>query len=121
MKVIIPVGEKSMSVPVCLSFGRAPCFALYDTDTGKHEFLDNAAASSQGGAGIRAAQTLADCGASALITFRCGKNAADVLTAAGISMYKAQDGSVEAQIAKLKNGQLQQLSEIHPGFHSHGG
>ena len=121
MKVVVPVESKSLDAPVCPSFGRSPLFALIDTDSGDHEFLENAAAASQGGAGIKAAQALADSGAKALITYRCGENAAQVLNTAGIKMVKAQNGPVNDNIAAFKDGKLPLLTEIHPGFHGHGG
>ena len=121
MRIILPVESKSLNAPVCPSFGRTPFFVLYDTENGSHEFLDNAAASSQGGAGIQAAQMLVDSGAGVVITYRCGENAAEVLKAADIRMYKAQDGSVEDNIIKFKEEALAPLSEIHPGLHHHGG
>lgn len=121
MKLIVPVESKSMEAPVCPSYGRAPFYAMFDTENGGCEFLDNSAAASQGGAGIKAAQMLVDSGAAALITYRCGENAAQVLSAAEIKMYKAQDGSVADNIAKFKEGKLSLLTEIHPGFHNHEG
>lgn len=121
MKLIVPAESKSLTAPVCPSFGRTPYYALIDTESGTHEFLDNAAAASQGGAGIKAAQTLADSGAAAIITYRCGENAAQVLDAAGVKIYKARDGSVKDNIAAFKDGKLSLLTETHPGFHNHGG
>ena len=121
MKLIVPVESKSLDVPVCPSFGRTPLYVSFDTETGSQEFLDNSAATSQGGAGIKASQMLVDHGAKAIITYRCGDNAAQVLNAAKIEMYKAQDGSVSENIEKFKSGKLSLLSEIHPGFHNHGG
>lgn len=121
MKLAAPVESKSLDAPICPSFGRTPYYALYDTETGNHEFLDNSAAASQGGAGIKAAQMLVDHEAEAIITYRCGDNAAQVLNAAKVAMYKAQDGTVTDNIEKLKNGGLSHLSEIHPGLHNHGG
>ncbi|MFU0832384.1 MAG: Dinitrogenase iron-molybdenum cofactor family protein (Modular protein) [Oscillospiraceae bacterium] len=121
MKIAVPVESKSLDVPVFPSFGRTAFFVLYDTQTDTHEFLDNSAAASQGGAGIKAAQMLVDHGAQAVITQRCGNNAAQVLNAAKIKMYQAQNGSVAENIEQLKNGTLSLLSEIHPGFHRHGG
>ena len=121
MKVVVPVESKSLDAPVCPSFGRTPLFVLFDAESGRYEFLDNGAAASQGGAGIKAAQMLADSGAKALITCRCGENAAQVLKAVNVKMYKAQDGSVADNLAKFKDGKLPLLTEIHPGFHHHGG
>lgn len=120
MKIAIPIESKSLAAPVCPSFGRTPLFALVDTDNNSCDYLDNAAAASQGGAGIKASQMIADNGAAAIITYRCGENAAEVLKAAGIVLYKAQDGSVEENIVSFKAGALPELNEIHPGFHNHG-
>lgn len=121
MTVFLPVEEKSLDAPVCPSFGRTPLFACIDTESGACRFLDNSATASQGGAGIKAAQLLADSGADALITFRCGENAAQVLTAASIALYKAQPGSVNDNIQTFKEKRLPLLDEIHAGFHHHGG
>lgn len=121
MKLIVPVETKSVDAPVCPSFGRTPLFLLADTESDNHEFLDNGAAASQGGAGIKAAQMLVDSGAEAIITYRCGENAATVLNAAGIKMFKAEIGSAQDNIQKFKEGKLTLLTEIHPGFHNHGG
>lgn len=121
MKLAIPVKSRSLDIPIFPSFGRTPLYALYDTETGNIEYLDNSAAESQGGAGIKAAQMLADHDANAVITYRCGENAAQVLSAAGILMYKAQDGTASGNIAKFRIGKSDLLSETHPGFHHHGG
>jgi len=121
MKLIVPVETKSLKVPVCPSFGRTPLYVSFDTDTGSHEFLDNSAATSQGGAGIKSAQMLVDHGAKAIITYRCGDNAAQVLTAAKIEMYKAHEGTISDNIKSFMEGKLSLLSEIHPGLHNHGG
>ena len=121
MKLIIPVESKSLDVPVCPSFGRTPLYVSFDTETGSHEFLDNSAATSQGGAGIKASQLLVHHGAKAIIIYCCGDNAVQVLNAAKIEMYKAQHGSQSECSGEFKRGKLSLLSEIHPGFHNHGG
>lgn len=120
MKVIIPVESKSLDAPVCPSFGRTPLFLSFDTESGAYVFLDNSAAASQGGAGIKAAQMLADHGSNAVITYRCGDNAAKVLVPAEIKLFKAQDGTVSENIEKFKSSGLEPLSEIHAGLHNHG-
>lgn len=121
MKVAVPVEKKTLDASVCPSFGRTPFYALYDTETRACEFMDNAAADSQGGAGIQAAQLLVDHGVGAVITYRCGENAAQVLKPADIALYKAQDGTVSDNLENYKAGKLLPLAEIHPGFHGHGG
>lgn len=120
MKLVVPVEGKSLDEPICQSFGRTPYFILFDTENNECSFLDNTAVASQGGAGIKAAQMLVDTGANVLITYRCGENAADVLKAADVQMFKAEDGSAKYNIEKFIEGKLPQLTEIHPGFHNHG-
>ena len=121
MKLVLPVESKSLDAPVCPYFGRTPFYVLFDTDSGEHEFLDNDAVTSQGGAGVRASQALVNSGAEVLITYRCGENAARVLGAAGIKMYRAKDGAANDNIAAFRDGLLPLLDEVQPGYHKHGG
>ena len=121
MKIAIPVDEKDMGTKVCVSFGRAPNFLIYDTETQEGVFLDNSAAASSGGAGIKAAQTVVDNKVDALLTPRCGENAADVLKAADIIIYKTNGVDLKKNIDTFVDGKLPLLEEIHAGFHGHGG
>jgi predicted Fe-Mo cluster-binding NifX family protein len=118
MKVIIPVNEDRETV--CPSFGRAPYFWIADTESGKSDVVLNAAAGSEGGAGIRAAQAVVDAQAEALIAPRLGENAANVLKAAGIRLYKPKFDGTQANLGALLAGSLQPLTTIHPGFHQGG-
>lgn len=120
MKIAIPVNDKSMEENVCPSFGRTPYFLIYETETKDYDFMENSAALSQGGAGIKAAQFVADQGTQALITPRCGQNAADVIQASGIKIYKTVNESIEDNINAFIDGKLSLLNEIHAGFHNHG-
>ncbi len=121
MKIAIPTDEKNMETNVCVSFGRAPYFLIYDTETEKTIFLDNKAATSTGGAGIKAAQIIVDAEANALLTPRLGENAANVLKAADIQLYKTTATSARDNIDAYIAGKLPELYEIHTGFHGHGG
>lgn len=121
MRITIPVNDKSIESGVCVSFGRAPYFLIYDTKSKESSFLDNSAATSQGGAGILAAQYIADNSVDALITPRCGENADGVFNAADIKIYKTINDSVEDNIKAFMDEELTILSEIHSGFHNHGG
>jgi Uncharacterized conserved protein len=78
------------------------------------------AAESSGGAGIKAAQQLVDAGVSVLLTPRCGENAADVLGASKIKIYKSENITAEENIKKYINNELKLLCEIHPGIHGNG-
>jgi predicted Fe-Mo cluster-binding NifX family protein len=121
MKIAIPVDEKNMGTSVCASFGRTPYFLIYDTETKESVFLDNSAAASTGGAGIKAAQTIVDNKADTLLTPRCGENASDVLIAADIKIFKTTNASAAENIDAFIAGKLPLLEEIHAGLHGHGG
>ena len=121
MKIAIPVNEKTLASDICVSFGRTPYFLIYDTETKESIFIDNSAATSMGGAGIKAAQIIVDSKADALLTPRCGQNAADVIKSAEIKIYKTIAGSAKDNINTFVIGELSLLDEIHAGFHGHGG
>lgn len=115
MKVAIPIDENKRTV--CVSFGRAPYFGIYDVETGERGVYVNAAANARGGAGISAAQFVSDRGADAVITFRCGENASAVLKSAGIKIYAAADADVESNLDSFKKNALGELNFFHAGFH----
>ncbi len=121
MKVAVPSEHQSLNAEVCPSFGRAPIYVIYDTKVKTAEFLQNTAAGSQGGAGVQAAQLLVDQQVEAIITPRCGKNAAAVVQEAGIKLYRSISGSIESNLKALEEQRLSVLEEIHAGFHRHGG
>lgn len=121
MKIAMPVEETNISGKVCSSFGRAPYFMVYDTEGDHTEFIENTAASSPGGAGVKAAQIVVDQNIRVLLTPRCGQNSADVMAAAGIEFYQTDGDSIARNIEAYKNSTLQVLNEIHEGFHNHGG
>lgn len=120
MKIIIPVNEKNLQTQICNSFGRAPFFFVFDSETKDSLFLDNHAVNSTGGAGVKAAQTMIDYKANVVITFSCGENAANVLKAADIQLYKAMNASLEKNIEAYFTSNLSLLDEIHAGLHLHG-
>jgi predicted Fe-Mo cluster-binding NifX family protein len=117
MIIAIPAEANSLDSATCVSFGRAPYYCLYNTETESSTFMTNLAAESAGGAGIQAAQDLVDQHIETLITFRLGENAAKVLQAAKVGMLKALNLSVADNISALQEGKLAPLQEVHPGFH----
>lgn len=121
MKIAIPVDDKDIGTNVCVSFGRAPYFLIYDTVIKESLFLDNSAVASTGGAGIKAAQTIVDNKVDAVLTPRCGENAAEVLNAGNIKIFKTTSASAQENIDDFIVGKLPLLKEIHTGFHGHRG
>ncbi len=49
MRIAIPMNEMRMESEVCVSFGRAPYFLVYDTQSDVSNFFENPGAASQGG------------------------------------------------------------------------
>ncbi len=121
MKIALPINEKTMNTTICMSFGRTPFFLIYETENKSYEFYDNSAVASIGGAGIKASQNLVDCGVEVVLTPRCGENAAAVLNGADIKIYKTNGDVISENIDAFISGNLSLLSEIHSGFHNHGG
>lgn len=115
MKILIPVD--SDKVEVCQAFGRAPFFAVKDTEKDSLTYINNPAANAEGGAGIKAAQAVIDESASVLLTVRLGQNSADALKAAGIEIYKTDGPTVEENLEAYKNGKLSLLTKFHAGYH----
>lgn len=114
MIVAIPVDENKKDV--CVSFGRAPYFLLHDSQSGEEQFVENPGAQAEGGAGICAAQFVVDSGAGALLTIRCGENAAEVLHEAQVKIYEAA-GNASQSLAAFAEGTLAELTHFHAGFH----
>lgn len=114
MKVMLPLDEDKLNI--CVSFGRAPFFLIYDLESGKEECLENPAAEAQGGAGIKAAQFVVDSDAKVLITVRCGENAAEVFKEAGVKIYKASGSQAKQNIELLKENKLEELTHFHAGY-----
>lgn len=121
MKIAMPVNDKSMESTVAGTFGRAPYFLVYDTESKTGVFVDNGAIASQGGAGIKAAQAVVDSGAGALLVPQCGENAASVLKAAKLQIYKTGHESIKDNLDAFTQGKLSLLNDIHAGYHNHGG
>ncbi|MFO7887053.1 MAG: DUF134 domain-containing protein [Eubacteriales bacterium] len=121
MRIAVPAKGRNLNSKVEDVFGRTQIFLVVDVETKEFDVIENDGASAAGGAGITAAQCVADSGADAVVTYQCGKNAADVLGSANIKILKAEDITVEKIIDKYNKGELEVLQEVHSGFHRHGG
>lgn len=120
MRIAVPVDETSWDTTVCQSFGRAPYYLIYETETHEHQFKVNEAANSSGGAGVKAAQFVLDEEIETVLTPRCGENSAEVLRGAGVNILRTTDASAKSNIEAFLAGKLAKLEEIHGGYHRHG-
>lgn len=117
MIIAVPAESQSLDSPICQSFGRAPFYCIYDSETERSRFIENTAVKASGGAGVEAAQLLVDQGVQILITYRLGEHAARILNAADAQILKAVDLSIADNIASWKERALNALDEIHSGYH----
>jgi len=108
MKIAVTSRGPSRTDQVDERFGRAAFFVVHDTEAGSYEAVDNGAAGGASqGAGIQAAQRIADTGAAVLITGHCGPKAFDALTAAGIAVMTGAGGTIEEAIRQYQENKLQ--------------
>jgi len=83
------------------------------------EAIHNMAAGATGGAGIQAAQTIANKGVKLLITGNVGPNAFGALSAAGIEIVTGTAGTVREAVENSKQGEFKKTRE--PTVDSHFG
>lgn len=114
MKLALPMDENKKDI--CVSFGRAPFFMLFDTETGEEEFFENDGAEAESGSGIKAGQLCVNMGADAVITTRCGENSALVLKEAEIKIYKSSVKDARENINLFNKGELSELLSFYSGF-----
>ncbi|HLV10075.1 MAG TPA: NifB/NifX family molybdenum-iron cluster-binding protein [Halanaerobiales bacterium] len=120
MKIAVTAaGNVGFESRIDLRFGRAPYFAVINTDTDEIEFVENPGVKAASGAGVMAAQLIADQEVEAVISGNYGPKAFSGLAAARLKMYSAEEGSIAEVIKLLKEGKLQEITD--PTSRSHSG
>ncbi len=117
MKIGIAVAEKDLNKEINQTFGRAPMFLIYDSETKEEVYLENEALNAAGGAGIKSSQFIVDNNVDVVICYRLGENAVKVLEGANVKLYNAVDKSVRENINLFLNNKLTALNDIHSGYH----
>jgi predicted Fe-Mo cluster-binding NifX family protein len=87
MKICISSDGNNLDSAVDSRFGRCPFFLIVDSETEQFEAIANPGANFGGGAGIAAAQKIAEQKVDIVITGNVGPNAFGVLQSAGIKIY----------------------------------
>lgn len=108
MKVAVPSTGESLDAKVDSRFGRCPFFLIVDTDSMNFESIRNESAGAAGGAGIQAAQIVAQKGADAVIAINIGPNAFQTLKAAGVKVFLAE-GTISSAVERCKRGDLNEM------------
>jgi len=121
MKIAVSAEGNTMESRIDQRFGRAASFIIVETKNLDYEAIDNSAAAASGGAGISAAQLVADKGVEAVITGNVGPNAMNVLKAADIEIYKGSAATVKENVELFKKGMLEKINTTVPAHFGMGG
>lgn len=119
MKVAVSALGPGLDDKVDEHFGRACWFVVSDTEGTAFEAVDNGAnRNAMQGAGIAAAELVADNGAEAVLTGHLGPKAYQALDMAGIPGYSAAGMTVAEALEAFDQGKLARLEET---AETHGG
>ncbi len=119
MKICVTAGASGLDAPMDPRFGRCPFFVVIDLDSMSENSITNSNVMASSGAGIQAAQEIANQGVSALITGNIGPNAMQTLSAAKIDVYQYQGGgSVRDVVEKFQQGVLMKISSASVPIHA---
>lgn len=124
MKVAVTSTGNSLDSEVSPVFGRCPYFIIVDLEDGEIKGdlpVNNPAKNEMGGAGIKAAQFVANSEAKALISGAVGPNAFDILKQVGIKVYKLESGSVKDNLKLFSEGKLDEITSSISGGPGAGG
>ena len=122
MKVAIPVAGPDLDADVDQHFGRCEQFVIVDPETMEFEVVRNTGTHASGGAGITAAELIANQGANVVIAGNMGPNAVRMMGAAGLQFVTGVTGSARAAVEAFAKGELEASSEpTVPGHYGMGG
>jgi predicted Fe-Mo cluster-binding NifX family protein len=116
-KICVTAVSDSLDAQVDQRFGRCQYFLIVDSETSNLETISNESSYAAHGAGIQAAQTVANSGVNVVITGNVGPNAFRVLSAAGIKVVTGASGSVRDAFEDYKKGKLQEIRSPTVGGH----
>ena len=112
MKVAISSTGKNLESDIDNRFGRCPYFLIVDIEDKKIknvETVENIAAGQAGGAGITAAQIVADKKVEAVITVNMGPRAFGVFNQLGIKIHQAK-GKIKDAVQQFIDGKTKEIS-----------
>ena len=119
MKIILSATGKGLESQVDVRFGRCPFYVAVEVENNKitkSESIENPAAMQGGGAGISAAQLVANMKPNAVITNNIGPRAFQVLSQVGITVYQG-NGIIQDVVQQYLDGKLKKIeSPTGPGF-----
>jgi len=110
MKICITSNGPNLDSFVDPRFGRCLYFLIFDN--GEVQAIENTGVNAMRGAGIQAAQTVVDAGASVVITGNMGPNSQGALSASGVKIFQARPGiKVKDALSLYEKGELQEMGQ----------
>lgn len=119
MKIAVSSTGPGLADPLDPRLGRCEYLLIVDPDTMEFEAFENENKTRGGGAGIQTARTIAERGATVVLTGNCGPNAHETLTAAGVKVITGMTGSVRDALDCYKRGEV--TGSDGPNVQSHAG
>ncbi|MBN2409669.1 MAG: DUF5320 family protein [Candidatus Aminicenantes bacterium] len=104
MRIAVTASSADLAGPVDPRFGRCPFYLIVDPATMEFEVVENPHVGASGGAGIQAAQLVAQKNVEAVLTGSCGPNAYATLNAAGVKVIVGVTGTVSEAVRKYTSG-----------------
>ncbi|MFW6140202.1 MAG: NifB/NifX family molybdenum-iron cluster-binding protein [Acidobacteriota bacterium] len=113
MKIAVTATKPDLSAQVDPRFGRSPYFIIVDSETMDFEVIENSSAGAASGAGIQAAQLVANKGIELILTGSCGPNAFQTFQAAGVKIIVGVSGTIKQAVQQYKSGNLNQTAQAN--------
>lgn len=117
MKICLTSVSDNLDAEIDPRFGRCQYFIIITLESMNFKSIPNLANTSGSGAGIQAAQTLANENVHTLITGNVGPKAFHALSMAGIKIITGVSGKVREAIEKYNNGLLSVTNQPTVGEH----
>ena len=117
MKICVTSVSDSLDAQVDQRFGRCQYFMIIDSDSMQFEPVPNLALVSGSGAGIQAAQLIANKKTSVLITGNVGPKAFQAVSAAGIKIITGASGKVREVVEKYRKDLFSETKKPTVGEH----
>jgi predicted Fe-Mo cluster-binding NifX family protein len=119
MKIAVTAKGDSLSSEMDERFGRCAYFIIVDTDNPDgFQAIKNDAAEAGGGAGVRAAQTVIDTGAEAVVSGNFGPKAFDALSAADMKLYAVSAPTVRDAVDLFRANKARPLESATAAAHA---
>jgi len=122
MRIAVSASGDSLDSNVDPRFGRCAYFIIVETEGNEiisHDVVSNQAVQAMRGAGVQAAQTVANEGVEVVMTGNIGPNAFNVLSQTGIKVITGVSGKVKDVVKKYLEGGLKETKkptvEFGPG------